>query len=230
MSLKPIIILNLKAYKEAIGENFYAVLSDVEAVAVEFMGVVFAIAPNILHIKDACNLRSRVLVFAQHADPVPYGAYTGHIPIHALKMFGVDGVIINHSERRVTMETIGRVVGVGRHLGLRTCVCAATLEEAKEVSKFSPTYVAFEPPELIGTGRSVSRMRPDDLKKCVRLVVEESKGESIPICGAGITSGEDVRLALEYGAMGVLVASAFVKAKNRKMVLREFAEAAEGAV
>ena len=45
------------------------------------------------------------------------------------------------------------------------------------------------------------------------------------LCGAGITSGEDVKKALELGTKGILVASGVVKAKNPRKVLEEFAEA-----
>jgi triosephosphate isomerase len=45
------------------------------------------------------------------------------------------------------------------------------------------------------------------------------------LCGAGITTGEDVAAALQLGTEGVLVASGIVKAKNPYRVLLEFAEA-----
>ena len=70
-------------------------------------------------------------------------------------------------------------------------------------------------------------MRPDDLKKSVKIIENKSEGASIPICGAGISTKEDVELAIKYGAAGILVASAFVKAKDRENVLRSFAEAIE---
>ena len=102
-----------------------------------------------------------------------------------------------------------------------------TLDEIEKISQIKPTYIAFEPPELIGTGKSVSKMRPEDLKRSARIIEEKSEGTSIPLCGAGISTKEDVRLAIKYGAAGILVASAFVKAKDRKNVLRNLAEAIE---
>jgi triosephosphate isomerase len=43
------------------------------------------------------------------------------------------------------------------------------------------------------------------------------------LCGAGVSSKEDVKKALELGAQGVLLASAFVKAPDPKAFLSELA-------
>jgi triosephosphate isomerase (EC 5.3.1.1) len=64
--------------------------------------------------------------------------------------------------------------------------------------------VAIEPPELIGTGRAVSRVAPDVVRRGVEAVRSVS-GDVKVLCGAGVTNGEDVRAALRLGAVGVLV-------------------------
>ena len=43
------------------------------------------------------------------------------------------------------------------------------------------------------------------------------------LCGAGISTGEDVKAAIELGAEGVLLASGVVKAKNPRKVLLDLA-------
>jgi triosephosphate isomerase len=45
------------------------------------------------------------------------------------------------------------------------------------------------------------------------------------LCGAGISTAEDVSIALKLGTRGVLVASGIVKAKDPYSVLRAFADA-----
>ena len=45
-------------------------------------------------------------------------------------------------------------------------------------------------------------------------------------CGAGISTGDDVARAIELGAEGVLLASAYVKAKDPKLVLIDMAREA----
>jgi len=48
------------------------------------------------------------------------------------------------------------------------------------------------------------------------------------LCGAGISTGDDVAKAIELGTEGVLLASAYVKAKDPKKILflSDMAEAA----
>ncbi len=225
--LRPTIILNLKAYREAMDKGIYDILSVVDDIAAGYPRIHFVIAPNVLYLREVAHMSKHSLVFAQHADPVPYGAWTGHIPIRSLRLVGVDGFIVNHSERKVGLEFIKSAVNMAREENLRVCVCGGDLKEIEQVSRIKPTYVAFEPPELIGTGKSVSKMRPEDLKKSVRIIEERSEGRTIPLCGAGISTKEDVALAIKYGALGILVASAFVKAKDRASVLEGFAEAIE---
>jgi len=83
--------------------------------------------------------------------------------------------------------------------------------------------VAVEPPELIGTGRPVSKVKPEVVSDAVKLVREVNPRVRV-LCGAGITSGEDVRIALELGAEGVLLASSVVKAPDPRAAMLDIAE------
>ena len=56
---------------------------------------------------------------------------------------------------------------------------------------------------------------------CVEVVKKVNPNVKV-LCGAGITTGQDVKKALDLGAHGVLVASGVVKAQNPKKVLEEF--------
>jgi triosephosphate isomerase len=47
------------------------------------------------------------------------------------------------------------------------------------------------------------------------------------LCGAGISTAEDVSIALKLGTQGVLVASGIVKAKDPYSVLCAFGEASK---
>ena len=224
--MKPIVILNLKSYKAGFNE-LEDIVSLVNQISREFTTIDFVVAPNILVAIKALNMADGTKIFLQHVDPVDYGAFTGHIPIVAVKDLGFHGVIINHSERPVPLDMIKKVVERALHDGIKIVVCAGNLEDIRKVAVLKPDYVAFEPPELIGTGISVSKAKPDELRKSVELINEASEGKSIPICGAGISSKEDVKAAFELGARGILVASAFIKARDREEFLRSFAEVIE---
>ncbi|MCG2863497.1 MAG: triose-phosphate isomerase, partial [Vulcanisaeta sp.] len=109
-------------------------------------------------------------------------------------------------------------------LGLETIVCAPDPYSSAAAAALGPTAVAVEPPELIGTGRAVSREKPDVIIKTVELVRKVNSDVAV-ITGAGIESGDDVRKAIELGTLGVLVASAIVKAKDWRGKITEMAKA-----
>ncbi|MBI4451681.1 triose-phosphate isomerase, partial [Candidatus Woesearchaeota archaeon] len=107
-----------------------------------------------------------------------------------------------------------------RHVPLFTIACAATPAEAARIAKLKPDMIAIEPPDLIGTGISVSKARPSVITATTHRI------RKIPVlCGAGITTGDDVAKAVELGVAGILVASAVTNAKDPKKVLMEFVKA-----
>jgi triosephosphate isomerase len=85
----------------------------------------------------------------------------------------------------------------------------------------NPDMIAIEPPELIGSGRAVSKERPEIVSDSVNKIRVVNREVRI-LCGAGITTGEDVYSALKLGAQGVLVASGVVKAQRPEDVLIDF--------
>lgn len=220
----PIIIINYKAYPQAIGENALRLTEIVEDVANTYESITFAIAVQPTDIFRVAQIVDRTLVFAQHIDPVNPGAHTGSILPEAVRLSGAVGTLINHSERPLALETIEAAVKRAKEVGLITTVCADTPEKSELVTRFKPLFVAYEPPELIGTGISVSKAKPEVLREAVIKVNNAGNGEVIPLCGAGISTKEDVVKALELGTKGILVASAVVKAKDPGMVLQSFAE------
>jgi triosephosphate isomerase len=45
-------------------------------------------------------------------------------------------------------------------LGMTSIVCAQGPQEVVEISTLEPDFIAIEPPELIGSGRAVSKENP----------------------------------------------------------------------
>jgi triosephosphate isomerase len=89
-------------------------------------------------------------------------------------------------------------------------VCAKDVDDARRLARYRPAYLAVEPPELIGGDRSVATAQPEVIRDAVRAVREVSPTTSV-LCGAGVHDRNDVRIALELGAVGVLVASAVTR-------------------
>jgi triosephosphate isomerase len=84
----------------------------------------------------------------------------------------------------------------------------------------TPSFVAIEPPELIGSGISVAKADPGIIKNSVEAIRRVNADVRI-LTGAGIQSGDCVRIATELGTDGVLLASSVVKADDPGAVLRD---------
>ena len=163
-------------------------------------------------------------VFAQHVDNKEIGSTTGYIVPELVKKSKVSGSLVNHSEHRLASKDIKELVSRLKVLKMRSVVCVKNVSEARKYAKLNPNYIAIEPPELIGTGKAVSKEKPEVIIKSVR-AVKDAKNSTRLLCGAGIISGNDVARALELGANGILVASGIVKAKNWERVIEEFSAA-----
>ena len=99
-----------------------------------------------------------------------------------------------------------------------SCVCSNNVATSEAVATLAPNYVAVEPPELIGTGIPVSKAEPEIVTGTVEKVKNINKNVKV-LCGAGISTGEDMKAAIDLGAEGVLLASGIIKAKSPKQAL-----------
>jgi triosephosphate isomerase len=216
------ILLNLKTYEQTIKNPLLFV--DIAKEVVGETGVRIIVAPPAAYLKESAERFSEI--YAQHVDSYEPGAHTGSIPAELLAHLRVKGSLINHSEKRIPEDVIKTTVERAHLVGLETVVCAETPEESAKFSQFDPKYIAVEPPELIGSGVSVSKSKPEVITKTVELIKKTNPKVKV-LCGAGVSTKEDVVKALELGTDGVLLASAFVKSKNPKEFLRDFASAFE---
>jgi triosephosphate isomerase len=141
-----------------------------------------------------------------------------------VKEAGAVGTVINHSERQLKLADIDANITLARNVNLISCVCANNPAVSAAIAALKPDIVSIGPPELIGTGIAVSKAQPEVVTDTVKLV-RAVNPECAILCGAGISRGEDVSVALKLGTQGVLVASGIVKAKDPYTILREFADA-----
>jgi triosephosphate isomerase len=217
----PVIIVNFKAYAESTGNRAIELAKKAER-AYKETGVNIVVAPQFT---DLCRVAEAVEipVFAQHIDPIAPGAFTGQVQVDAVKEAGVVGTLINHSEKQLKLADIDAVVRLAREKDLVSCVCTNNPSVSAAVAYLQPDIISIEPPELIGTGVAVSMAQPEVVTNTVRLVRKVNE-HAVILCGAGISHGEDVSVALKLGTQGVLVASGIVKAKDPYTVLREFAD------
>lgn len=221
MKMKAIIVVNFKAYRESTGELGFKLAKICDDIAREYI-VQIIIAPQISDIyKISKNVK--IPVFAQHIDAISYGSYTGHILAEAVKEAGASGSLVNHSERRLTLADIELCVKKLKELSMTSIVCSNNIETTKALAILEPDFVAIEPPELIGSGIPVSKAQPEIVANAVDAVREISRKVKI-LCGAGISTAEDLKAAIELGTDGVLLASGIVKSKDQKTALLKLIE------
>ena len=219
---EPFLLINFKTYLESTGKRAVDLSKKIEAVG-ESTGVKVGVAPQFCDIEQVAS-NVAIPVFAQHIDSITPGASTGHVLAESVKAAGADGTLINHSERPLQLFSIDKAVELAKQAGLTSVVCAGTARLAAAVALSEPDIVAIEPPELIGTGRAVSKENPEIVTESVKRIRRVNSSVAI-LCGAGISTGDDVYAALKLGTNGILVASGVVKAPKPEEVISSFCEA-----
>lgn len=209
------IVINFKAYSEATGKKARQLAEACEKARKE-TGERIVISPSNSDLLRAEHLDLEI--FSQHIDPVNPGSHTGSVTVKEVKSAGATGTLLNHSERRLDEETLEKSIEISDDKGITTVVCAQNPDECEDFSSYSPDYIAYEPPELIGGDVSVSQSKPEVIEEAV-------KRSSVPVLtGAGIKNMEDVEKSMRHGCEGVLVASGVVKAKKPHEEILELAE------
>lgn len=214
-------VINCKNYEEVSGDKIIKFVKTAEKISKRYK-VKIAIAPPQHLIGLVSN--STIPILAQHVDDSKVGSTTGFVIPELLKKSRVKGSLINHSEHRIASKEIQKLILKLKELKMISIVCVKDVAEARKYSKYNPDYIAIEPPELIGSGKAVSKEKPELIMKAAT-AVKSSKNKTKLLCGAGIVSGEDVSKAVELGSKGILVASGIIKAKDWNKIISEFAKA-----
>lgn len=215
--MQPLIVVNFKTYATAMGQKAVDLAQAMERSAKDHVRMIAVVSAFDLHaVKQAAP---SLEVWSQHLDPVGQGSFTGWLqPENAIER-GAEGTIINHAEHKVDIEHV-------QHLMQQlpdefpVCACAADVDEAHQLAELGPTFIAVEPPELIGGDISVTTADPaivSDTVNAVRAINPQVR----VLCGAGVKDGKDVKTAVELGAHGVLLASGVTKSSDVDAVLAD---------
>ncbi len=215
---EPIIAINFKTYAQATGDGALRIAKAAEKVYKE-TGITIVVAPQLADLYRIAQ-EVEIPVFAQHIDPIMPGSHTGHVLPEAVKEAGAVGTLLNHSENRMVLADLEASIRRAEEVGLMTMVCSNNPAVSAAVAALGPDYVAVEPPELIGTGIPVSKAKPEVITDTVGLVKRVNPDVKV-LTGAGISTGEDVKKALELGSVGVLLASGVTKAKDPEKAIRD---------
>ena len=207
------IFINFKTYPQGTGR---------EAVRLAKICQKLTVIP-VVQTVDIYQIRkeARISPWVQHIDWQEPGQHTGWVNLETVVEAGAKGTLLNHSEHRIPPGAVKQVIKrvEKKKLSFSVMVCCRTLGQLERLVKLKPDFLAYEPPELIGGKVSVSQEKPKAVEKAVGIC---GKYEIPLIIGAGIHNGGDVLLAKKMGAMGVLVSSAVVLAKNPEKKLNEY--------
>ena len=144
-----------------------------------------------------------IKIGAQNMHYANEGAYTGETSAAMLKSYGVDYVVIGHSERRAyfneTDETVNLkviqainnditpILCVGESLEIREAgttdqVVKKQIEKAYlnvDAEEALKTVIAYEPIWAIGTGRTATPDQANDTIKAIRNVLQKLYGKEV---------------------------------------------------
>jgi triosephosphate isomerase (TIM) len=215
--LKNPLIINFKNYEEVSADGAIRLGETARKVAEKIQVEIILAPPHPVLALIAKEVE--IPVICQHVDDEKMGPSTGFTVPEIAKSYGAIGSLINHSEHRIEMNSIASLVKRLRKLGMVSIVCAQEPQEVVEISTFEPDFIAIEPPELIGSGKAVSKQNPTVITKSI----EGAGSRSRIICGAGISDKEDVSKAIEIGSQGILVASGVIKATSWDKKITELA-------
>lgn len=208
----PLVVVNYKVYPTAIGTEATSLTRQLEEAAASYPEATLAVAPSHPDLGPVAKTAS-LPVLAQHADGHEPGSGTGRVLVESLADRDVAGSLVNHAERQVPEKAAGRAVRRLTGEGLAAITCAEDPEVTRTMAGFEPSYVAVEPPELIGGDVSVTSADPQIIEDSVE-AARAADPDARVLCGAGVKTAEDVARAVDLGALGVLVASGVTKAED----------------
>lgn len=210
----PFFEIGPKAY--LFGEEMLKLAKVIDKVAMKY-DVDIIVTPQYTDIRLLADNTERILVFAQHMDPLPAGKGLGSVLPEAVKAAGAVGVMLNHAEKKLTPDEVEKTIRRADEIGLATIVCADTVEELITMAKLSPNLLVAEPTELIGTGQTSDESY---VRETIRRV-HEINPDIMVLQGAGIASGQDVYNTIKLGAQATGSTSGILKAADPYAMVEE---------
>lgn len=214
------IFVNFKTYEQGTGRRAVELTKIIEEVAHETQIKIIPVvqAADIKEVVTASSLE----IWTQKIDSVEMGAHTGAIIAESVLEDGAVGTFLNHSEAKFpSFDELAKASDRATAVGLKRLIFAADINELRDTSSLSPDYLAYEPPDLVGSETVSVASRPEIIKEASEI----SRLAGIPlVVGAGVHSTDDVKKCVESGAVGIAVASDILKAENPKQELINLTE------
>jgi triosephosphate isomerase (TIM) len=212
----PFFEIGPKAY--LYGKALLDLARHADALSLEY-SVQIIITPQYVDIPMLALEMERVLVFAQHMDSLPVGRGIGSVLPEAVKAAGAHGVLLNHSEKRLSGDDLQQTMKRADQVELATMVCADDVADAARIARLEPNIIIAESPALIGVGK-----RGGDDRQAIA-EINQAVWDIHPnirvLHGAGLSCGQDVYDIIAAGAQGTGSTSGIIKAKDPCAMLAE---------
>ena len=217
----PVFEIGLKGYSW--GREAVRLAVEADRLADEF-GVSIIFDPQAVDIPAVAAATSRILVFAQHMDPLEPGRGQGGVLAEAVRDAGAVGTLLGHSEKQMTLEELRRAIERARSTGLATLVFADSPTDAAAMARLGPDIVLAEPPELIAGGRSVGNVMAGFVAETIA-AVNSVDPRILVMSGAGVNGPEDVEQMMRLGLDGTGSSSGILRAPDPIATMRAMIEA-----
>ncbi len=198
------------------GERMLKLAKAVDKVAIKYdLDVI--LTPQYTDIRLLAENTERVHIYAQHMDALTPGRGLGSVLPEAVKEAGAVGVMLNHAEKKLTLEEVKATIARADEVGLATIVCADSVEEIRQIALLAPNLIVAEPTELIGTGVASDMNYVRDTIEAVRKI----NPDIMVLQGAGISGPEDVANVIRAGAQATGCTSGVMKAADPEAAAEE---------
>lgn len=206
------------------GEDMLKLAKVIDEAATK-LDVDVIVTPQYTDIPLLAQNTKRIHVYAQHMDALVPGRGLGSVLPEAVKAAGAEGVMLNHAEKKLDLETLAATIKRADEIGLATIVCTDTLEEIKAVAALEPNIIVAEPTALIGTGQTSDMDYVLDTIAAVKAI----NPEIMVLQGAGISNGRDVYNVIAAGAEATGSTSGIIKAEDPAAMVWEMLTALRNA-
>ncbi len=198
------------------GERMLKLAKAVDKIAAKYdLDVI--VTPQYTDIRLLAENTERIHVYAQHMDNLYPGRGLGSVLPEAVKEAGAVGVMLNHAEKKLTLEEVKTAIARADEVGLASIVCADSVEEIRQIAMMGPNLIVAEPTELIGTGVASDMGYVRDTIAAVAAI----NPDIMVLQGAGISGPEDVANVIRAGALATGCTSGVMKAKDPEAAAEE---------
>jgi triosephosphate isomerase len=206
------------------------------------------VSPVSLHLDWVkANLSAPFQVAAQNCSLTGTGAFTGEIAPQQLVDFGLEWVILGHSERRAMFhegsELVANKVANAQAAGLSVIACIGeTLDQreanqtndvvsaqlgaiAGKVANWDKIVIAYEPVWAIGTGKTATPEQAQEVHAFLRKWLNDNVNADVAgkmriIYGGSVKPGNAVELFGQADVDGFLVGGASLKAGDFGAIIK----------